>query len=70
MIPIICSNDAGIVLSTIAKYLDGGEKIIKDLVLVEKNDNQIVFLIDDQPIQKDAAQIWWSGYSAGLKATL
>jgi len=68
--PIICSKDAKIVIQTIEKYLQKGNKTIKDIQLVETNDNQIVFLVDAKPISEEAAQIWWSGYSEGMKAVL
>ncbi len=70
MDPIICSKDAQIVIQTIEKYLQKGDKMIKDIQLVESNDSQIVFLVDTKPISKEAAKIWWSGYSEGMKAAL
>jgi hypothetical protein len=68
--PIICAKDAGIVLQSISNYLESGNKIIKDIQLMEQNESQIVFVVDDKPISKEAARIWWSGYSAGMKAVL
>jgi len=67
--PIICSNDAQTVLNSLREYLTE-DKIIKDIHLLERNDTQIVFLVDDKPINKQAAEIWWSGYSEGLKVAL
>ena len=68
MTPIICSNNVEIVLNSIRAYLTHDE--IKDLVLVESNNEQVVFLVDSKAIPEDAAQIWWAGYSEGLKVAL
>ena len=70
MDPIICSNDAKIVIKTIEKYLQKDDKTIKDIQLVEANDTQIVFLVDAKPMQPGVAQIWWSGYAEGMKTGL
>jgi hypothetical protein len=67
MLPIICSNDAKAVLESLKAYLLTNKKM-QDIVIVEANDNQIVFLVDDKPIMEGAAQIWWSGYSAALNS--
>lgn len=69
MNPIICSNNVETVLDSLSRYL-AGDKIIKDIQLMEQNDTQVVFLVDEKKINKEAAKIWWSGYSEGLKIAL
>lgn len=69
MEPIICQNNAEIVLNKVKEYLSTG-KSIKDICLLDQNNNQIVFLLGDTKISEDKARIWWDGYSSGLKAAL
>lgn len=69
MEPIICQNDAEIVLKKVKEYLENG-KPIKDICLLDQNNDQIVFLLGDSKISEDKARIWWDGYSSGLKAAL
>lgn len=69
MEPIICQNDAAIVLNEVKEYLANG-KSIKDVCLLVQNNDQIVFLLSDNKISEDKARIWWDGYSSGLKAAL
>lgn len=69
MDPIICQNDAGIVLSKIKEYLTNS-KTVQDICILEENDDQIVFLLGEKKISEKDAKIWWSGYSAGMKAAL
>lgn len=69
MEPIICQNDAAVVLNKVKEYLIDG-KSIKDLCLLEQNNDQIIFLLGDAKISEDGARIWWDGYSSGLKAAL
>lgn len=69
MKPIICSNDSVIILEKIKGFLDENG-IMKDLCLLEQNDEQVVFLLSSEKINKDKADIWWSGYSAGLQVAL
>jgi len=68
--PIICSKDPQSILNAIKDYLNNGTKNIQDILLVEINNEQIIFLVDSQPIDADKAKIWWNGYSAGLKSAL
>lgn len=69
MKPIICQNDAEIVINKIQEFIhDGGT--IRDICVVDKNESQIVILLGDKPIDQEKARIWWSGYSEGLKAAL
>jgi len=67
--PIICQNDAGIVLKRVKEYLSSG-KTIKDLCILDQNNNQIVFLLGEDKISEEKARIWWDGYSSGMKAAL
>lgn len=69
MEPIICQNDAAIVLSKVKEYLADG-KTIKDVCVLDQNNDQIVFLLGATRISEDKARIWWDGYSSGLKAAL
>lgn len=69
MEPIICPNDAAIVLKKVKEYLGSGKEI-KDICLLDQNKDQIVFFLGDTKISEDKAHIWWDGYSSGLKAAL
>lgn len=69
MEPIICQNDAQIVLNKMKEYLADG-KTIKDVCLLDQNNDQIVFLLGETKISEERARIWWDGYSSGLKAAL
>jgi len=69
VIPIICQNNAAIVLNKIKEYL-ANDKLVQDICVLEENDEQIVFLLGEKEIKEKEAKIWWSGYSAGLKAVL
>ena len=69
MEPIICQNDATVVLNKVKEYLSKG-KSIKDMCILDHNNDQIVFLLGDSNISEDKARIWWDGYSSGLKAAL
>ncbi len=69
MEPIICQNDAEIVLNKMKEYLLNG-KSIKDILVLDRNNDQIVFLLEDSSISEDQARIWWDGYNSGLKAAL
>jgi len=69
MKPIICQNDVEIVINKIQEFVDGGG-IIKDICVVDKNESQVVMLMDEKSISREKARIWWNGYSEGLKAAL
>lgn len=69
MEPIICQNEAEIVLNKVKEYLSSG-KSIKDVCILDQNNDQIVFLLGDSDISEDKARIWWDGYSQGMKAAL
>lgn len=69
MEPIICQNNAEIVLIKLKEYL-ANKKSIKDICILDQNNDQIVFLLGDSEISEDKARIWWDGYSSGLKAAL
>lgn len=69
MEPIICQNKAEIVLNKVKEYLSSG-KSIKDVCILDQNNDQIVFLLGDSYISEDKARIWWDGYSQGMKAAL
>ena len=70
MDPIICSKNVETVVSAIKDYLGDKSKSIKDILLVETGDSQVVLLVDNEPINMHSAQIWWDGYSEGLKVAL
>lgn len=70
MDPIICARDGKIVLNAIKEYLKNKDKCIEDLVIVETKENQVVFLVNDKTIDSEAAKIWWSGYSEGMRIAL
>jgi len=70
MDPIICSKDTETVISAIKDYLRDETKSIKDILLIEHSGTQLILLVDNKPIQKDSAKIWWSGYSEGLRIAL
>jgi hypothetical protein len=67
--PIICKNDAEVVLNKVKEYLSE-DKVIKDICILDHNNEQIVFLLGNTEISEDKARIWWDGYAAGLKAAL
>lgn len=69
MEPIICKNDAGIVLIKVKEYLASG-KSIKDVCVLDQNNEQVIFLLGETEISEDKARIWWDGYSSGMKAAL
>lgn len=69
MDPVICKNDPGIVLNKIQEFLNQG-RIIKDLLVLERTNQQIVLLLSEDKIDEKEAKIWWSGFSAGLRAAL
>jgi hypothetical protein len=65
MKPIICQNDVRAVLKKLQEYADN-DGIIKSLYLVDYTEQQVVMLVSEQPITKETAGIWWSGYVAAL----
>jgi len=65
----ICQNNSEIVLNRVKEYLSTGRSI-KDICILDQNNDQIVFLLSDNTISEDKARIWWDGYSSGLKAAL
>lgn len=69
MKPIICDNDAEIVINKIQDFIKAGGTI-KDICIIEKNSSQIVMLLSDRTISQEKAKIWWNGYSEGLKVAL
>lgn len=69
MKPIICDNDAEIVINKIQDFIQAGGTI-KDICIIEKNSSQIVMLLSDRTISQEKAKIWWNGYSEGLKVAL
>jgi len=66
--PIICQNNAETVLEQVKEYLVN--KTLKDICILDKNNDQIVFLLGDTEISEDKARTWWDGYTSGLKAAL
>lgn len=67
MKPIIC--DKKDVLAQLRQFLEE-ENAIVDLMIVDEQENQVIFLIDDkEKITPDFAKIWWQGYQAGMGIT-
>jgi len=64
---IICKNDIKIVLSKIEELLQN-TKNIKNIKVVDENDDEIVILVSDTSITEREAKMWWSGYQAWLLA--
>lgn len=69
MFPIICKNETGILVKKIEEYLSS-DKILKDIKLVETTKDQIVVILHNEKITDEKAEIFWSGYQAGLKQAL
>ena len=65
MKPIICKNETRDVLEKLQEYADN-DGIIKSLYLVDQTQEQTVILVAEEPITKEVAEIWWSGYIAAL----
>jgi hypothetical protein len=65
MKPIICKNEVRSVLNILQEYADNSG-IIKSLYLVDQTQEEVVILVAEQPITKEVADIWWSGYVAAL----
>ena len=65
MKPIICENETSAVLKKLQEYADNSG-IIKSLYLVDQTREQVVILVSENPITKQMAEIWWSGYVAAL----
>jgi len=66
---ILSTNDVKDVLKEIQDYLDKGG-IIKSVKMVDQSGGQVVVILDETPITQEKADIWWSGYSSGLKQAL
>ena len=66
---ILSTNDVKDVLKEIQDYLDKGG-IIKSVKLVDQTSSQVVIILDEIPITQEKADIWWSGYSSGMKQAL
>lgn len=66
---IICDNNINIIIQKLQDFLDS-DGIIKGVYLADHNNDQIVLLIGNSPINEEAAKIWWNGYSEGMKAIL
>lgn len=66
MIPIICANNAKTIVARIQEYLQD-EGIIKGMHVVDFNDQQVVILIsNEEPIDERTARVWWQGYTSAL----
>jgi hypothetical protein len=65
LVPVVCKNDVSTIINKIQDFLDKGS-IIKGMHLVDHTDDQVVLLICDQPISKEMAEIFWTGYQTAL----
>lgn len=66
MCPIIRKNNVADVIGALQEYVQK-IGIIKGVCLVDISEDQVVLLLDDKPIDKEHAQIWWEGYRAALE---
>ena len=66
---IITSNSAKDVLNGIQDYIQK-HGTIGGVRVAEHTDKQIVILLGESPIDQQQAEVWWSGYSSGLKSAL
>lgn len=64
--PLICNNNLDEILEKIQDFIDTNGTI-KGMAVVDKTDSQIIIVISpDKKITKEAAEIWWSGYTSAL----
>ncbi len=63
---IICQNDVNSVIEKMQEYLKK-EGIMKGLYIVDQNEQGVVILLDDEPVDERIAKVWWSGYKAALE---
>ncbi len=69
MTPIVCDNNLETVLRKLQEHItDVG--IIAGMHLADSTEKQVIILVSDAPINAEQAQIWWSGYHAGMKNAL
>ena len=63
---IICPNkNAEDIVHRLQDYLNEG-RTIGGLSIVETEDDQVVLIVDDNPISDRDAKIWWNGYLTAL----
>lgn len=65
MEPIICENSAETLALKLQEYLKRGG-IIASLAVVDATGDQIVLLVNDEPISQQMAEIFWQGWQAAL----
>lgn len=62
---LISDNNVENLLNKIQEYIDGGGNI-KSVYLVDKTDDQVIVLVDEKKISKEAADAWWCGWTSAL----
>lgn len=69
MTPIFCKSNICSVVNRLQDYLMKGGTI-KGVRLVDQSDEQVVLLIDSQPIDQNQATAWWEGFKAALETNI
>ena len=63
---LICKNSVHSVMGELQEYLQKGG-IIGGIRMIDSCDEQVVLLVDSEPIEDKIAQAWWNGFQAFLQ---
>ena len=66
MTPIICENSLRPIVNKIQDYL-AKSGTIRGIRLVDQSDEQVVLLVDENPIEQGKADVWWEGFRSALE---
>ena len=68
MTPIICKNEVLFIVNKIQEFLQN-HGTIKGIRLVDQTEEQVVLLVDENPIGQEKADIWWEGFRSAIEMT-
>ncbi len=63
---IICENNIGTIMGKLQEYIDKNS-MLGGMLLVDETEEQVVILLDKEPIDKKIGEAYWLGYQAALK---
>ncbi len=63
---IICENKISTIVSKLQEYLKE-HSMLGGLLLVDETEEQVVILIDKEPIDKRIGEAYWLGFQEALK---
>ena len=63
---IICENKISTIVDKLQEYIDKNS-MLGGMLLVDETEEQVVILLDKEPISKQIGEAYWQGFRAALQ---